>query len=190
MFAIGEIDVAYDVHNAAVGLFRKAFVLTAVACFHMENRDVEAFGPYDAEAAVGITQDKDCIGLESCEEFVGAIDYVAASCAKVIPHCVHIDFGSSEFEVFKKDAVQIVVVVLACVGKNYVEILAAFADYRGKTDNLRTCSHHDAEFEFAVILPMNVAIVEFWSFLFHIYAFFFGFILSPPGRNRCPAAQG
>ena len=173
MFAIGEIDVAYDVHNAAVGLFRETFVLAAVACFHMENRDMEALGPYDAEATVGITQDKDCIGLESCEEFVGAIDYVAAGCSKVIPHCIHIDFRRGEFEVFKKDAVQIIVVVLACVSKDYVEILAAFADDCGKTDNLRTCSHHDTEFEFAVVLPMNVAIVEFWSFLFHILCFLF-----------------
>ena len=86
MFAIGEIDIAYDVHNATVGLLRKAFVLAAVACFHMENRDVETFGPYDAEAAVGIPQDKDCIGLESCEEFVGAIDYVAASHPPLRPY--------------------------------------------------------------------------------------------------------
>ncbi len=58
MFAVGHVHVAYDVHDAAVGLFRKAFVLTAVARLHMEDGDMQALGPDDAKATVGISQHK------------------------------------------------------------------------------------------------------------------------------------
>ena len=42
MFGIGHVHIANDVHDAAVGLFGQAFVLAAVAGFHMENRNVQA----------------------------------------------------------------------------------------------------------------------------------------------------
>ena len=38
MFGVGHVHVADDVHDAAVGLFGQAFVLAAVARFHVENR--------------------------------------------------------------------------------------------------------------------------------------------------------
>lgn len=57
VLAVGHIHVADDVHDAAVGLLRKALVLAAVAGFHVEDRDMEAFSSDDAEAAVRVAED-------------------------------------------------------------------------------------------------------------------------------------
>ena len=44
MFRVTHVDVRNDVHDPAVGLLRKAFVLTAVTGLHMENRNMEPLG--------------------------------------------------------------------------------------------------------------------------------------------------
>lgn len=44
MLRVAEVDVGNDVDDTAVGLFRQTLVLAAVAGFHMEDRDVQAFG--------------------------------------------------------------------------------------------------------------------------------------------------
>ena len=54
MFGIGHVHVADDIHDAAVGLFGQAFVLAAVACFHVENRDVQTLCGNGRKAAVGV----------------------------------------------------------------------------------------------------------------------------------------
>jgi len=40
VFGVGHVHIADDVHDAAVGLFGQAFVLAAVASFHVEDWDV------------------------------------------------------------------------------------------------------------------------------------------------------
>ena len=40
MLGIGHVHIADNVHDAAVGLFGQAFVLAAVARFHVENRNI------------------------------------------------------------------------------------------------------------------------------------------------------
>ena len=40
MFGVGHVHIADDVHDAAVGLFGQAFVLAAIASFHVEDWDV------------------------------------------------------------------------------------------------------------------------------------------------------
>ena len=57
MFGIGHVHVADDVDYAAVRLFGEAFVLAAVAGFHVEYRNVQAFCRDCREAAVGVAQD-------------------------------------------------------------------------------------------------------------------------------------
>ena len=53
------------------------------------------------------------------------------------------------------------------MGQNHIEIFAAFGDDSSKPDDLRTGADDDAEFDFAVILPVNVTVIEFRSFGFH-----------------------
>ena len=59
--------------------------------------------------------------------------------------------------------------------KDTVEVLAAFVDYRSKTDDLWTGADDDEKFEAAVVLEGYVAIV---CFEFHIILLV---------RNRCLA---
>ena len=49
MFRVGHIHVADDVHDAAVGLFGQALVLTPVASLHVEDGYVQALGSDDAQ---------------------------------------------------------------------------------------------------------------------------------------------
>ena len=50
VLAVSHIHVGDDVDDAAVGLLGQAFVLAAVAGFHVEDGDMEALGADDAEA--------------------------------------------------------------------------------------------------------------------------------------------
>ena len=75
VLAVGHIDVGDDVHNAAVGLLGQALVLAPVAGLHVEDGDVQALGPDDAEAAVG--------------------NDIAHSLAQVVAHGLHIHIGIS-----------------------------------------------------------------------------------------------
>ena len=162
MLAVGHVDIADDIDDAAIGLLWETFVLAAVTGFHVENWDVKALGTDHAEAAVGITKNEYCIGLGLHEELVGAVDDVAAGSAQVITYCIHIYFGSLELQVLEEDAIEVVVVVLTSVGQNDIEILAAFVDNCCKTDNLGTCADDYDELQFAIVLEANIAIIVFW----------------------------
>ena len=63
VLAVGHIHIADNVHNAAVGLLGQALVLAPVAGLHVEDGDVQALGPDDAQAAVGVAQHQHGIGL-------------------------------------------------------------------------------------------------------------------------------
>ena len=156
VLAVGHVHIGDDVHDAAVSFLRKAFVLAAVAGFHMENRDMQTLGSDYAEAAVGIAQNKNSVRLDCNHQFVTLCYDIAHCLAQVSTYCVHIDLRICKLEVFEEDSIEVVIVVLAGVRKNHVEILAAFVDDRCKTYDFRTGADNDEEFEFAVLLPMYV----------------------------------
>lgn len=143
---VGHVHVGDDIDDAAVGLLGQALVLAAVAGLHVENGDMESLGSDNAEAAIGVAKDQDTVGLGLGEELVGTIDDVAASSAKVITDGIHIDLGLGELQILEEYAVEVVVVVLACVGENHVEVLAALVDDGGETDDLGACADNDNEF--------------------------------------------
>ena len=128
VFAVRHVDIADDVDDAAVGFFGQTFVLAAVAGFHVEDGNVQTLGTDDTEAGVGVAKNQYAVGLGLGEEFVGAIDDIATGGSEVIAYSIHIYFGFGELEVAEEDAVQVVVVVLAGVGENDVEVLTAFVD--------------------------------------------------------------
>ena len=166
MLGVGEIDVRDDVHDTAVRLLRKAFVFAAVAGLHVENRNVEPFCPDDTQTTVGVAKNEYGIRFGCSEKLVAAVDDVAAGRTEVISDCIHVDLRFGEFQVAEEDTVEVVVVVLSGMGQNHIEIFAAFGDDSSKPDDLRTGADDDAEFDFAVILPVNVTVIEFRSFGF------------------------
>ncbi len=96
VLAVGHIHVGNDIHDPAVGLLRKAFVLAAVAGFHMENRDVKTLGPDYAKATVGVSQNKNSVRLDCDHQFVTLRDDIAHCLAQVRAHGVHIYLGVCE----------------------------------------------------------------------------------------------
>ena len=140
---IGHIHVGDDIDDTAVGLLGQALVLAAVAGLHVENGDMESLCSDDAEAAIGVAKDQYAVGLGLGEEFVRAVDDVAAGSAKVVTDSIHIDLGLCELQILEEDTVEVVIVVLACVGENDIKILTALVDNGGETDDLGARADND-----------------------------------------------
>ena len=156
VLGIRHVDVADDVHDAAVGLFRQTFVLAAVPRFHVENRNMQALRADHRQAGVGITEDQNRVRLDLNHKFVGLGDDVAAGLTQIGADGVKIDVGIGEFQILEEHAVEVVVIVLPRVREDRVKIRAAFCDDRRKPDNLRSRAHDDQQFQFAVILPLDL----------------------------------
>ena len=161
MFGIGHVHVADDVHDAAVGLFGQAFVLAAVARFHVENRDVQALSGNRRKATVGVAENQQSIRLASDHELVAAIDDVTHGCAEVVTDGIHVDFGILEAQVLEEHTVQVVIVVLAGVRENAVKVLAALVNDSRKADDFRARAHDNQKFQLAVIGKFHIRIVCF-----------------------------
>ena len=142
---VGHVHVGDDIDDTAVGLLGQALVLAAVAGLHVEDRNMETLGSDNAETAVGVAKDQYAVGLGLGEELVGAVDDVAAGSTKVVTDSIHIDLGLGELQILEEDTVEVVIVVLARVGENHVEVLAALVDDGGETDDLGTCADNDNE---------------------------------------------
>ncbi len=154
VLAVGHVHIGDDVHDAAVSFLRKAFVLAAVAGFHMENRDVKTLGADYAKATVGVSQNENSVWFGGDHQFVTLRDDIAHCLAQVCTYRVHIHLRVCKFKVFEEHAIEVVIVVLAGVCENHIKILAAFVDDRCKTDDFRTGADNNKEFEFAVILKL------------------------------------
>ena len=128
---------------------------------------MQPFGPNDRQARVRVAKHQHGIRLCLNHEFVRGVDDIAHRRSQVVAHGIHVDFGIGEFEIPEEDTVEVVVVVLSGMGQNHIEIFAAFGDDSSKPDDLRTGADDDAEFDLAVILPVNVTVIEFRSFSFH-----------------------
>lgn len=160
MLRIGKIDIGDDIHDSAVGLLWEAFVLASVACFHVEDWDMEAFCTNDTQAGVGIAKHENGIGACGYHELVGGIDDIATGGSKVIAHGIHIYLRISELEVVEEYAIEVVVVVLTCMGENDIEILACLVDDGCQTDDFGACAHDNEQLEFAVVLEVDIGIIS------------------------------
>ena len=156
MFAVGHIHVRDDIHYSPVCLLRKTLVLAPVAGLHMEDRDMQPLCPDDTKATVGIPENEHSIRSCSRKKLVAAIDYIAACGTEVIAHGIHVHLRGIELQILEKDPVEIIVIILSRMGKNYIEIPPAFADDRGKTDDFRPRAHDDGQFYFAIIFKLYI----------------------------------
>ena len=80
MFRVTHIHIRDDIHNAAICLFGQAFVKATVACLHMEDGNVQAFGTYHAQAGIGVAQHQHGIGLHLHHQFVALIYDITHCC--------------------------------------------------------------------------------------------------------------
>ena len=158
MLGVGQVDVGDDVDDAAVGLLGQALVLAAVARLHVEDGDVQALGRDGGQAAVGVAQDQERVGLHLDHELIARGDDVAHGLAQVGAHRVQVDVGVVQRQVAEEDAVEGVVVVLAGVRQQAVEVAATLLDDLGQADDLGARAHDDQELQAAVIFKTNIGI--------------------------------
>ena len=152
MLGIRHVHIGDDVHDPAVGLFRQTLILAAVAGLHVEDGDVEALGPDDGQAGIGISQHQDGVRPQLRHQVVGSGDDVPHGLAQGVSHGIQADLRGRQLQVPEKDAVQIVVVVLAGMGQEAVKVLPALLDDRRQADDLRPGAHDDEQLQFAVVL--------------------------------------
>ena len=161
VLGVGQVDVGDHVDDAAVGLLGQALVLAAVARLHVEDGDVQALCRDGGQAAVGVAQDEERVGLDLDHELVGGRDDVAHGLAQVGAHGVQVDVRVGELQVAEEDAVQGVVVVLTGVRQQAVEVAAALLDDLGQADDLGAGAHDDQQLQAAVVFKTNIGIHRF-----------------------------
>ena len=154
MLAICHVDIADDVDDAAVGLLWQTLVFATVACLHVEDGYMQAFGSDDAEAGVGVAEHQYGIWLGLHHYLIALVNDVADSRTKVVAYSLHVDVGLVNLQILEEDAVEVVVVVLTCVCKQCVEILPAFIYHCCQTDYLRSGADDDQQLQFAVVLKL------------------------------------
>lgn len=159
VLGVGQVDVGDHVDDAAVGLLGQALVLAAVARLHVEDGDVQALGRDGGQAAVGVAQDEQRVGLDLYHEPIARGDDVAHGLSQVGAHGVQVDVGVVERQVAEEDAVERVVVVLPSVGQQAVEVAAALLDDLGQADDLGAGAHDDQQLQAAVVRKINFRII-------------------------------
>ena len=130
VLGVGEIDIGDDIDNPPVRLLRQALVFATVASLHMENRDVQPFGADDGQAGIRVAQHQHCIRLDGDHQLVAFSDDIAHRLAEVRAHGIHIHLRCGELQVLEEHTVQVVVIVLARVRQNGVEVRPALIDDR------------------------------------------------------------
>ena len=156
VLGVGQVDVGDHVDDAAVGLLGQALVLAAVARLHVEDGDVEPLGRDGGQAAVGVAQDQQRVGLHLDHEPVARGDDVAHGLAQVRANGVQVDVRVGERQVAEEDAVERVVVVLPGVRQQAVEVASALLDDLGQADDLGAGAHDDQELQSAVVIKRNI----------------------------------
>ena len=105
LLIIAQVHVADYVHDAAVGFLGQAFVLAAVAGFHVEDGDMQPLGSDGGQAGVGIAQNQHGIGLGGSHQLVGAVDDIAHGFAQVIAHGIHVHLRILQAQIPEENAV-------------------------------------------------------------------------------------
>ena len=163
VLGVGHVDIGDDIDNPAVRLLRQAFVLAAVAGFHVEDRDVQTFCADDAEAGVRVSQHQHRIGLDGHHQLVALGDDIAHGLAQVRTDSVHVHLRVRELQVLEEHAVKVVIIVLSGMRQDRVEIRPALIDHGRQPYNLRPRPHDDEKLQFAVAGERNLAIVHNYS---------------------------
>lgn len=161
VLGVGQVDVGDHVDDAAVGLLGQALVLAAVARLHVEDGDVEPLCRDGGQAAVGVAQDQQRVGLHLDHELVARGNDVTHGLAEVGAHGVQVDVGVVQRQVAEEDAVERVVVVLPGVRQQAVEVAAALLDDLGQTDDLGAGAHDDQQLQATVVIKRNIGIHSF-----------------------------
>ena len=120
----------------------------------MEDGDVQALGPDDAQAAVGVAQHQHGIGPRGHHQLVALGNDVAHGLAQVTAHGLQIDVRIGQLEVLEEHPIEVVVVVLAGVRQQRIKVRAALVDDGRQSYNLRPRAHNDQELQLPVVFEL------------------------------------
>ena len=160
VLAVGHVHIGDDVDNPSVGLLRQALVLAAVASLHVEDRDVQALRTNDREARVRVAQHQHCVRLDCHHQLIAFGDDIAHGLAQVRANCIHLHLRRGELQILEEHTVQVVVIVLARVRQDGVEVGTALIDHRRQPDDFRAGTDDDEKLELAVVGERDFAIVH------------------------------
>ena len=122
---------------------------------------MQALGRDGGQAAVGVAQDQQRVGLDLDHQLVARGDDVAHGLAQVGAHGVQVDVGVGELQVAEEDAVERVVVVLPGVRQQAVEVATALLDDLGQADDLGAGANDDQQLQATVVIKRNIGIHSF-----------------------------
>ena len=145
MLRIGHIHIADNIHNTAIGLLWQAFVLATVACFHMEDRDMQTLRPYHRQTTIRVTQYQHSIRFGLNHYFIALVDDIPHGSTQVITHCLHVNIWILQLQILEEHTIQIVVIILSCMGQQAVKILPALVNYCRQSDNLRAGTYYNQQ---------------------------------------------
>lgn len=160
VLGVAEVHVAHRVHDAAVDLLGEVLVEAAVACLHVEDRDLEALSRYSAQAGVGVAEDQQGVWPDLSHELVALLEHVPHGLAEVGAGDPEVAVGLAKPQPLEEHLVELVVVVLPGVDEHVVEDLVAELDGLGQLDDLRPRPHDRHEPELLHRLPYLIVGVQ------------------------------
>ena len=161
MLAIGHVHVGDDVDDAAIRFLGQAFVFATVSGFHVEDWQVKALGSDDGEAAVRVPENEDGIGFRLDHRLIAFRDDVPHGFPKVLAHRVEVEVRRFDLKIAEEDSIEVVIVILAGVNEEGIEIFPGLVDDRGEANDLGPSPHDDHQLELAVVLKMHICPLSF-----------------------------
>ena len=96
VLGVCHVYVRDDVNNTAVSLLGKALILTSIARFHVEDRNMKSLGTDYRKARIGVTKNKHGIRLDCNHQLIGGGNNIAHCFAKICANCVEINLWIGE----------------------------------------------------------------------------------------------
>lgn len=157
VLGIRQVDVGDVVDNRAVHHLGDVPIPAAVARFHVEDGDFEALGGNSRERGVRVAEDEQGVRAFFLQHVVGFCEDVPHRSTEILPRTVEVVVGCPQAELFEKDLVEFVVVVLPCMDEDVVEIPVGALDDFGQPDDLgaRAEDRHELELSCHVIPPCD-----------------------------------
>ncbi len=136
VLGIGQVDVGCMVHEPPVDLFGHPLVEAAVSGFHVKHRNLAAFGGDNREAAVGVAEHQQRVGLLFRQDSVGADDDVAYRLRRGRARAIEKVVRLADAEFLEEYLVQLVIVVLPGMHQHVGDAAVELGDDARELDHL------------------------------------------------------
>src|SRR5688572_327098 len=142
---IREQDGAAVIDDAPVDFLRHAVVVTAVARFHVVDRNAHAGGDNSGQSAVGVAENQDPVGPQALQQVTAPGDDLPRLVGEAAPLDPHLDVGSADTELAKEQLAETLVVVLARMDQRDVAERVEGRDDPTQPDDFGACAEDDGD---------------------------------------------